>query len=565
MLNSFLSISLFALARTVAAAEYVGRDVPPIGFSRLGPSASAQILSLRIALAQKDIPGLHDSVYEVSTPGSSRYGQYLSKEEVEAFVSPTEETVTRVNAWLSSNNLTSSPLTSAGDWISVNMTVAQANALLSADFAAFQNADTNQTVHRTLAYSVPSGLEGSIHAVHPTTMFVSLYHCAAVQSNPHSPPAAARPSSSSISPDCIASWTPACFQAQYGIPNTPPQPAANLFAVSGFENEFANQRDVQAFLKDFRPDMDPNTTFSLISVDDGINNQLPAGAGVITIAMEYAVGLTNGLPVAFISTGTVPNDVFTEFLDQANFLAASPSPPQTIVLTGPFRESVVAPEVANSLCNSYAQLAARGVSYILDTGLWGAGGPFPVANCTPFDAPFPASCPFVTAVGGTEWTTDDTAEVAWSLSGGGFSSLFPRPKYQDEVVPAYLKAIGASNSSPFNISGRGLPDLAALTQPTYVHENTIFNDGSSTDSSAVIFASIIALLTNERLAAGKPGLGFLNPLIYQNQGAFNDMQAAIGESSACQGVFFNGTKGWDPVTGFGSPSYERLREVSRKL
>jgi tripeptidyl-peptidase-1 len=33
-----------------------------------------------------------------------------------------------------------------------------------------------------------------------------------------------------------------------------------------------------------------------------------------------------------------------------------------------------------------------------------------------------------------------------------------------------------------------------------------------------------ALLTNERIAAGKAGLGFLNPLIYANPGAFNPLK-----------------------------------------
>ncbi|KAJ7018290.1 peptidase S8/S53 domain-containing protein [Mycena alexandri] len=251
---------------------------------------------------------------------------------------------------------------------------------------------------------------------------------------------------------------------------------------------------------------------------------------------------------------------------------SSPNLPQTIVQPGTYRESLISPEIAESLCNSYAQLAARGVSYIMATGLWGAGGPGPLPNCMPFDAPFPASCPFihevlpsVTAVGGTEWTTNDTAEAAWSPSGGGFSRIFPRPKYQDEVVPAYLSTIGATPSSPFNISGRGIPDLAAMNQATYIDQGVTRTDSSGTDNSATIFASMIALLTNERIAAGKPGLGFLNPLIYQNKGAFNDIPAAIGESSACQRVFFNGTTGWDPVTGFGSPSYTKLQEVCNKL
>ncbi|KAJ7041617.1 family S53 protease [Mycena alexandri] len=566
----FKSLSILGALAVVVGAEFTviaRRENPPTGFSRVGSSAADQTLNLRLALVQKNISGLQDTVYGVSTPGSSRYGQYLSKEEVEAYVAPTDDSVSQVNAWLASNNLTSSPMTSAGDWIAVNMSVSQANQLFAADFSTFQNEDTNQTVHRTLSYSVPRTLRASIKAVHPTTTFpVTLERkLSSSVANTTATTTKAAPLRASITPDCILSWTPACFQALYGIPSTPAAPAANVFAVAGFQNDFANLRDVQAFLQTFRPDLNPNPTVTLISVDDGINNQLPAGAGPITINMEIATALTNGVSVAYISTGSVDNDIFSEFLDEANFLVSSPNLPQTIVQPGTYRESLISPEIAESLCNSYAQLAARGVSYIMATGLWGAGGPGPLPNCVPFDAPFPASCPFVTAVGGTEWTTDDTAEAAWSPSGGGFSRIFSRPKYQDEVVPAYLSTIGATPSSPFNISGRGIPDLAAMNQATYIDQGVTRTDSSGTDNSATIFASMIALLTNERIAAGKPGLGFLNPLIYQNKGAFNDISAAIGESSACQRVFFNGTTGWDPVTGFGSPSYTKLQEVCNKL
>jgi tripeptidyl-peptidase-1 len=48
------------------------------------------------------------------------------------------------------------------------MTVTQANSLLAADFATFQNEDTNQTVVRTLSYSIPSALKTSVDWVHPT-------------------------------------------------------------------------------------------------------------------------------------------------------------------------------------------------------------------------------------------------------------------------------------------------------------------------------------------------------------------------------------------------------------
>jgi tripeptidyl-peptidase-1 len=79
------SLTNLILVLAAVRAEYQvleKRDNPPDGFSRIGSSPADKILSLRLALAQNDISGLHDTVYDVSTPGNSRYGQYLSQEEV---------------------------------------------------------------------------------------------------------------------------------------------------------------------------------------------------------------------------------------------------------------------------------------------------------------------------------------------------------------------------------------------------------------------------------------------------------------------------------------------------
>jgi tripeptidyl-peptidase-1 len=46
-------------------------------------------------------------------------------------------------------------------------------------------------------------------------------------------------------------------------------------------------------------------------------------------------------------------------------------------------------------------------------------------------------------------------------SGGGFSNYFPRPKYQDGVIPAYIEGLDGQFKGLFNISGRGYPDISA--------------------------------------------------------------------------------------------------------
>lgn len=45
--------------------------------------------------------------------------------------------------------------------------------------------------------------------------------------------------------------TPLCLQQLYGIPATPATQPGNILGVSGFNNEFANQVDLQVCCIDF--------------------------------------------------------------------------------------------------------------------------------------------------------------------------------------------------------------------------------------------------------------------------------------------------------------------------
>lgn len=117
----------------------------------------------------------------------------------------------------------------------------------------------------------------------------------------------------------------------------------------------------------------------------------------------------------------------------------------------------------------------------------------PLLNGTVFNVAFPATCPFVTAVGGTQLHTDDTANGAeramfvhdkaltplpdiYTIStGGGVSNYFPTPDYQKSAVDEYFskyapayptyeyegkKSVGA-NGGIHAIGGRSIPDLSA--------------------------------------------------------------------------------------------------------
>lgn len=68
---------------------------------------------------------------------------------------------------------------------------------------------------------------------------------------------------------------------------------------------------------------------------------------------------------------------------------------------------------------------------------------------------------------------------------------------------------------------------------------------AGTSAASPTVAGIFAQLNNLRLQAGKPPLGFLNPFIYQNAQAFNDVTLGINNDDAEYG--FAAAKGWDPA------------------
>jgi len=208
-------------------------------------------------------------------------------------------------------------------------------------------------------------------------------------------------------------------------------------------------------------------------------------------------------------------------------------------------------------------LGMRGVSVL---GASGDGGshwsfePFPgfgklpralnKVGCELMFPIFPSPSPFMTSVGGTVWKSFDSARpVAWSGSGGGFSWQFAAPAHQQQALGRYLSATsGLPPAASFNASGRGYPDIAAVSV-----------DGTS--QSSPTFAGIFTLLTDLRLNAGLKPLGFLGPRIYQVAGqfpgeAFEDITEGNSKTSCARG--FPATAGWDPTTGWGRPVWAGL-------
>ena len=75
---------------------------------------------------------------------------------------------------------------------------------------------------------------------------------------------------------------------------------------------------------------------------------------------------------------------------------------------------------------------------------------------------------------------------------------------------------------------------------------------------------MINRLNEERLAASKGLIGFLNPTLYSNPDMFNDITE--GYNWGCNAsIAFYAQKGWDPLTGLGTPNYPKMLKVFLEL
>ncbi|THV08229.1 tripeptidyl peptidase A [Dendrothele bispora CBS 962.96] len=579
--------SPFVAAAPSSRAPKVKHSIrEPYGWTKHSVPSPNHRIELRIGLAQPNIDVLEKHLLEISDPDHHRYGQHLTKEEVEALVAPHDESLELVDEWLASHGIQEEDFTRspAQDWVIVDVPLSLAETMLDTTYNVWQHTDGDYLV-RTTSYSLPEHLHEHVDLVQPTTIFArwkgmrSTIFWPDNEIEETSIASAKQLAGTDVDPACNVSITIDCIRQLYNLEGYTPQvPESNSIGITGYLEQFANIEDLQSFYNDQLPEA-VGTSFEFVSVKGGLNDQNLSNAGVeANLDVQFAFGLTFPTPGTFWSTAGRPpfkpdlgstentNEPYNDWLD---FVLAQPELPSVISTSYGESEQTVPEDYARRACAGFMQLGARGVSLTFSSGDGGVGDgdddPETTTcitndgrNITRFMPLFPSSCPYVTSVGGT----NNVPEIAVFFSGGGFSDLyFPRPAYQDAVVSEYLANLPQGTyEGLFNPNGRAAPDVAAQGRRfrIWVSGQPISIGGTS--ASSPTFAAVVALLNDARIAEGLPPLGFLNPLLYsKGLDAFNDI--TIGNNPGCGTQGFNSTVGWDPVTGLGTPDFQKLKDV----
>jgi subtilase family serine protease len=239
-----------------------------------------------------------------------------------------------------------------------------------------------------------------------------------------------------------------------------------------------------------------------------------------------------------------------------------------------------------NLRSTFKSATAHNVSVLASTGDFGntnlAKTPAGGANANPLipfpNVAWPSSDPLVTAVGGTYLCMDAATgtsvdssapsgqcpdhpgqrEVGWIDAGGGFSSIFSKPAYQNALPPGSNTAANVGNT-------RAIPDVAmdaSSRTGVLVYANGSWFIVGGTSVASPCFAGVVAIADQVN---GAP-LGFLNNALYKIGAdpvryASDFFDVTTGNNDILntpQDPNYAATTGWDPVTGLGTPNAVNL-------
>lgn len=431
--------------------------------------------------------------------------------------------------------------------------------------------------------------------------------------------------------NCDTTITPPCIAAMYNITQATKKAQGNELGIFE-EGDFYAAEDLIEFFAKFAPNI-PATTAPVLKGIDGGTAPGPYAGGESDLDFQisypiiypqnsilfqtddtfYASGVEGGggflntffdaidgsycTYSAFGQTGDASIDPKYPNPNPAGYQGKTQcgvyKPANVISISYGEQEDDLPTNYQQRMCSEIMKLGMQGVSVILasgDSGVAARGADDGNANgCLGkgqvFNPDFPASCPYVTALGATYLTGDvkQDQEVAVTRfpSGGGFSNIYARPSYQSSAVanyfatanltyPYYSGVSGTNNPTPaqygkgiYNRDGRGYPDAAAVGDNVLIINNGLPTLIGGTSASAPVFAAILNRVNEERIAAGKSTVGFVNPTLYAHPEMFNDI--TVGNNSGCGTPGFYAAKGWDPVTGLGTPNYPSFLSVFMSL
>jgi subtilase family serine protease len=568
--------SRFSLAGNVRPAVAYAQDQGTVASSTEMPQ-----MAIHFSMTASQKADLLSLLQLQQTRHSTQFHKWLTPEEYANRFGMNAKDIQKVTAWLESNGFSNVQAARSRTFVTFNGTAAQAQA-------AF-----NTTIHRYLlngqahianasAPELPSALQGVVSSVHGLHDFHPKPH---LHLRPHFTSSVS--GSHFLAPDDFA--TIYDLQALYSSGITG---SGVTIVVPGQTDILLT--DIEAFQAAAGLTVkDPQVVLVPTSQDPGtlINS---GDLGEADLDLEWAGGIAKGANVIYVNS----TDVFTSVT-----YAIDNNLGDVLPITYGACESGTGSAEINSMNAVFQQAAAQGMTVLAASGDDGAADCDGSTNASTvvtqatqgLAVDFPASSPYVTGMGGTEfsegsgtyWNTTNNSyggsaisyipEIAWNdtdatnglaASGGGASISFTKPSWQ--------VATGVPGDN-----ARDVPDLSLASSPNvdgilicsdgwctngFRNASTYLDVSGGTSAASPSFGGIVALLVQKTGSRQ----GNINPNLYAlasvSTDAFHDITfgtnivPCAGASPNCSSVLatvpgtlgYSATSGYDQVTGLGS-------------
>jgi len=614
-----LAAVLVASAASAASSRAkLAGSVPPWATSAHFKSSTSgtESIGFRVYLGWRGKP--EAVARAVSTPGSSSYGKYLTPQQFRQRFSPSQSDVNAVKSWLTNQGFTIDYTPQNNLYVAAEGTVAQASAAFGVNFGEYSiEGKTLRAPESQL--SIPASLNGIVEDVVGLDESSALVHTDRVGPDKSPGPSGgfrnARPCSAywgekmattlpqfngQTLPYAPCGYLPSQLRSAYGLPDSMTSGAGQTVAIIDAYSSPTILQDVNTYSSRHGLPLFSGNQFSQVTAPGAFKRaenkkQDPQGWwGEETLDVEAVHAMAPGANIVFVGA---PNNY--QDLDAALNHVVDRGLARIVTNSYGWDTELLPPGFVTPVENVLVQAAAEGIGVYFSSG--DNGDESQVVGYTTPD--FPASSPWVTAVGGTSlgvaadgsrafetyWGTDkyllSDDQTSWSpvgwlyAGGGGVSRLYSVPWWQQPFAGS------ATGRVTPDVSLDGDPNTGFLEGQTQSFPDGNYYDEyriGGTSLSSPLFAGYMAVADQ---MAGHPH-GFANPALYAASAAdYNDVFASSSDPlgdvrvdykngvDASGGLVYsvrtfgdtlslNSIPGFDDATGLGTPTSGLLSALS---
>jgi pseudomonalisin len=527
----------------------------------LPPSTALHVV---VGLQEQNASQVQPTLKRMLTPGDPLYGTSFTVQQFVSQFGPTAAQIQATQNYLSSQGF-------ANITVADNYLLIEADAPASKVETAFNTSLAQYLLNGTTVFvntadaQVPQSLAGTVVAVLGLNNIVSVHSdLRSLKTGPQTAPC--------TPPECPTpdltneTFTPQQYQITYdaACPSDNPNcPAKNFPSASATAVGVIAEGNLTQVVKDLRT---YETTYHLPQVPvtvvhAGIPSADTSGADEWDLDSQTSTGIAQRVSHLYFY-------VATSLTDSDLGLAFNKAVSQNLVkaFNMSFGECEFFPYIDGAMLlddEIFGEAALQGITPFASSDDQGSACPVVGTNGVPLSGPpdtsYPASSPYVIAVGGTNlFTNADYTydfETAADFSGGGPSYFENPPFWQAYTGSGTLPIVPSAEGSAVG-TGRGVPDVSMCAGgfEIAICAANVFVNGTAALVGGTSLSSPLSMGAWARIeTAHKNKLGFAGPLIYQLANGGPTPSSPVFDDVILGGNgLYTALPGYDYVTGLGS-------------